>query len=170
MTRFVRCLIAVGAIVVAVSCDKSPTAPSNEGASLSAQLSPANEEVPVAGLEFLGTGSVSITFSITRDASGAIATATAGFQGSLLGFPRGTELTAGHIHRGAAGTSGPVVVDIGLAPGEVVLPTGTGFFTKAGLSVSPELVQEMLNSPTAFYFHVHSVVNDLGMARGQLTR
>jgi hypothetical protein len=170
MTRFTRCLVAVCAIAVAVSCNKSPTAPSGEGASLAVALSPANEDIPVIGNEFLGTGSATISFAITRDSAGAIASATAAFQVSLLGFPPGTAVTLAHIHRGAAGTSGPVVVDTGLFPGELVLTTGTGAFTKAGISVQPDLVQEMLTTPGAFYFNVYSALNITGMARGQLVK
>ena len=170
MMRFVRCLIAAGAIAAAVGCDKSPTAPSNDGASLAASLSPANEEVPVTNSEFLGTGNVTVSFAITRDGAGTITSAAAAFQVTLLGFPPGTAVTLAHIRRGAAGTSGPVVVDTGLFPGELVLTTGTGSFTKAGISVAPDLVQEMLNSPAAFYFNVSSVLNASGMARGQLVK
>jgi hypothetical protein len=170
LTRFARCLVAVGAIAVAVSCNKSPTAPSGEGASFAAQLSPGNEDPPVANAEFSGSGNASISISITRDSAGAIATATAAFQVSLIGFPPGTTLTMAHIHRGAAGTSGPVVVDTGLAMGELVLTAGTGAFTKAGISIQPALAQEMMNSPGQFYFNVHSVLNSFGMARGQLER
>ena len=170
MTRFARCLVAVGAIAVAVSCNKSPTAPSGDGVAFAAQLSPGNEDPPVANAEFSGSGSASISFSINRDSGGAITSATAAIQASLIGFPPGTPLTGAHIHRGAAGTSGPVVVDSGLMPGEIALMGGTGAFYKAGISVSPALVEEMLNGPAGFYFHVHSVLNASGMARGQLVR
>lgn len=170
LARVARCLVVVGAIAVAVSCNKSPTAPSGEGASFTAQLSPGNEDPPVANAEFSGSGSASISFSINRDSAGTITSATAAVQASLIGFPPGTALTMAHVHRGAAGTSGPVVVDTGLSMGEVVLTAGTGAFYKAGISVSPALVEEMLNAPSGFYFNVHSVLNQSGMARGQLVR
>ena len=86
------------------------------------------------------------------------------------GFPNGTALTAAHIHPGAAGVAGGVLLSTGLTPGDnVVLTNGTGTFTKTG--VPPKSVadlQSILSNPAGFYFNVHTTVNPAGAVRGQL--
>lgn len=169
MTRTIRTVLAAGLVAMAVACD-SPAKPSKETVRFNAQLAPANEVPPVSNAEATGSGTATITFEIDRDSGGAITSAIATFQVSLTGFPSGTTLIAAHIHRGPVGQAGNVVVDTGLASGEVILTNGSGSFTKTGVSVSPSLAQEIVSSASSFYFNVHSVLNGTGMARGQLVR
>ena len=170
MTRVIRTAIAVCLLALAVACDDSPTQPSDETARFAAQLSPANEVPPVLNTEQTGSGTVSVTFKISRDGTGAISNVTADFQVNLAGFPAGTALIMAHIHRGAVGTNGNIVVDTGLGAGQVTLANGTGSFTRTGIALTPALMQEILATPSVFYFNVHSVLNQNGMARGQLVR
>ena len=69
--------------------------------------------------------------------------------------------TAAHIHRGAEGVPGPVVV--GLAP-----PT-TGF-SSGCVSVDRDLVKEIRHNPAGFYVNVHNAPFPAGAIRGQLGR
>lgn len=170
MNAQLRPFLAAGLMLALVSCRESPTKPSTETATFSAQLSPANEVPPVSNAEASGSGTVTITFDITRDSGGAISSATAAFQVTLTGFPAGTTLTMAHIHRGAPGVIGVIEVDTGLTTGEVVLVNGNGGFSKVGIAVLPVIAQEILSTPANFYFNVHSVLNGSGMARGQLVR
>jgi len=171
MNRLLRAVIAVGILAVAPACDDdSSTNPSDEEITFVAQLSPANEVPPVTGPEASGSGTATIVLHLNRDNGNAIVSATADFTVTLAGFPSGTALTMAHIHRGAIGVIGDIVVDTGLTAGQVLLTTGSGSFTRDGIGVTPALAQEILTSPAAFYFNVHSVLNGGGMARGQLVR
>ena len=170
MTRTLRLVIAACGLALAVGCDDSPTAPTQQNATFTAQLSPANEVPPVGNAEASGSGTVSIYLVVNRDSGGAITSATADFTTSLAGFPIGTQLTMAHIHRGTLGNIGVIEVDTGLTAGEVILTTGAGTFTKTGVGVAPTIAQQILSNPAGFYFNVHSVLNGSGMARGQLVR
>jgi hypothetical protein len=66
--------------------------------------------------------------------------------------------TGAHIHRGAAGTSGDVVVDLGvssLASGSVA-------------GVAQSLINEIVGNPSGFYVNVHNAEFPNGAIRGQL--
>jgi hypothetical protein len=79
--------------------------------------------------------------------------------------------TAAHIHRGAKGTNGPVVANLGapadgnaadcLTEGEV----GPGTTRKFPTGIS---VQEILSNPEDFYVNVHNAKFPGGAIRGQL--
>ncbi len=132
-----------------------------------ATLSPASENPPIVGAEASGSGTATVTFDVTKDAAGNVTASTATFAVTLTGFPAGTPINAAHIHPGAAGVNGGVLVSTTLAPGEVVLANGSGSFTKVN-NVDPAVTQNILNNPAGFYFNVHSTANPGGVARGQL--
>lgn len=169
MMRSISLAAAAVLFIATVACDSS-TEPSEETVTFTAQLSPANEVPPVTNAEASGSGSATITLRVNRDSGGAITNATADFQVGLTGFPNGTALTMAHIHRGAVGINGNIVVDTGLTAGQIVLNAGAGTFTRSGISVTASLAQEILSTPSGFYFNVHSVLNGTGMVRGQLVR
>ena len=156
--------------VALAACDDTGTPPSEEIVRFGAQLLPSSVVPPVSGIEAGGSGSVLVTFKVKRDNAGAINSAIADFQVTLAGFPVATALTTAHIHRGGPSNNGLVVVDTGLAQGEVVFGNLPVTFTKLGISVNPTLAQEIFDTPGSFNFDVHSVVNRDGMARGQLAR
>jgi hypothetical protein len=171
MKRLFFLLTAV--LLIAPACsDDNPTTPSlPTDPRFTATLLPANEVPPVSNAEQSGTGTVTITLHITRDAAQTITAATADFQVTLTGFPPGTPITAAHIHNARAGLVGGTTNNLGLAPGEVVLgANGSGTFTKNGITFnSLTHVQNILNDFNGFYFNVHSTLNPGGVARGQLT-
>jgi CHRD domain len=65
-----------------------------------------------------------------------------------------------HIHRGVAGTNGPIVVNF-----TPLLPGGDGC-----VDVDRALVKEIRNNPSGFYFNVHTGEFPGGAVRGQLTK
>ena len=172
MHRIPTVLLALAACVFLPASDDNDTAPSAAAPLVfSAQLFPANEVPPVGGTESTGRGAVQVQFNVTRDASGAISSATATFYFQLTGFPAGTTIQGAHIHPAPAGTNGPVIISTGLtATNTVTVPSGTGDFTFTNVPVDPALAQQILNNPAAFYFNVHSPANPGGFARGQLQR
>lgn len=68
---------------------------------------------------------------------------------------------ASHIHRGATGVPGPVVITLASAyPNDMA--TGT-------VTVDDALIQEIVENPTNFYFNVHNAAFPGGAVRGQLS-
>ena len=68
--------------------------------------------------------------------------------------------TAAHIHRGAKGVAGPVVVS---------LTPPTSGRSSGCTDASPSLVQELIDDPDGFYVNVHNTAYPLGAVRGQLS-
>ena len=68
-----------------------------------------------------------------------------------------TKLLAAHIHKGAPGTSGPVVV-----------PFGKTFHAKGCTTATAEVVKAIIARPGAFYVNVHNAKYPGGALRGQL--
>ena len=75
------------------------------------------------------------------------------------------ELRAMHIHQGAAGANGPVVVnsDLGAQPAA----TGGVIFRQTKV-MDAEVVEEIMANPGGFYVNIHSVSSGRGIVRGQL--
>jgi hypothetical protein len=149
----------------------SPTAPSAppSSARFTVQLLPANEVPPVTNADASASGTTLITLNLTRDAAGAITAATADFQTTVTGFPAGTTVTAGHIHRAAAGTNAGVLVGQ-FGAGDLSLTNGAGSVTRNAISVGATDAQGILDNPSGHYFNVHTTLNPGGAIRGQLSR
>ena len=159
------CLLGV------VSCSDDAAAPSNLPIVLTANLAPANEVPPIANAESSGRGAVQITLNVTRDGTGAITGGTADFHFQLSGFPATTNIVAAHIHPGAAGVNGGVIVNTGIVAASPVSQTdGVMSFTSSTVTVPAATLQSIVNNPAGFYFNVHSPTNPGGVARGQLNR
>lgn len=71
-----------------------------------------------------------------------------------------TTLAAAHIHRGAAGVNGPVVVPLD----QTKINGGAQTCTSA----TPALAAEIAGNPAGFYFNVHTPEFSAGAVRGQL--
>jgi hypothetical protein len=155
------------------ACNNSttPTTPSATPApKFTATLLPINEVPPVTNAEASGSGVMTITLNLTKDAAGNITAATADFNGTTTGFPNGTTLTAAHIHPGVAGVNGSPVVNLGLAAGEITFPTGSGTITKTNITMTVDQANSIIANPAAFYFNIHTALNGGGVARGQLVK
>jgi CHRD domain len=148
----------------------TPTTPSPNmsSATFTATLLPASEVPPVAGTEANGSATATITLNLTKDSAGTITAASMDATVSVNGFPAGTALTASHIHPGVVGASGGVFVSLGLAPGEITFATGSGSFTKRGVSLTADQASSIVANPGAFYLNIHTAENPNGVARGQL--
>src|SRR3954447_12464396 len=77
----------------------------------------------------------------------------------------GATPVAAHIHRGAAGVNGPIVVDL--------KPTVKGTSPRISqkcVSAKASIVSAIRRNPGSFYANVHTSKNPGGAARGQLKR
>lgn len=84
-------------------------------------------------------------------------------------------LTGWHLHRGAAGANGPVVLDSGLAAAEQVDTPESGNGTiQRWITYQPEAAAavaalgDIFNNPGGFYMNLHTTTNPGGMIRGQM--
>jgi len=75
----------------------------------------------------------------------------------------GMQATAAHIHQGAAGTNGPVVVTLARRPG-----TDNLWDVPSGTTVPRDVYQAWWDGQ--LYVNVHSAANPGGEIRGQLRR
>jgi hypothetical protein len=172
MKRLSGSVLAIALILFSVGCDDdTPSSPSESTDPIfTAQLLPSNEVPSVSNAEASGSGTVTITLHVVRDASQTITSATTDYQVALTGFPANTGVTAAHIHNGRSGQVAPPINNLGLTAGEWVLASCSGNFTKNGINTPANHAQNMLNDPAGFYFNVHSASNPGGFARGQLVR
>jgi hypothetical protein len=169
--------IAVLGLLLAAGCSSSSSSPSTTTSGttttrFTATLSPANETPPITNAEQTGTGVATIDLNITRDASGTITAQSINFQVNMSNFPSTTVVNIAHIHTGAAGVAGPVLVSTTLNAGEVVLTNGAGNFTRVGVTggLTAAVAQSFIDNPAGFYFNVHTTLNPGGVMRGQLVK
>ncbi len=150
---------AIAAIPLAVSAQTTSVT------QLTAAMSASNENPAVDKQAF---GSALISIKATRGESGALTSAVVDFNIQyFVGAPE--MITAMHIHRGAAGVNGPVVINSGLAgpiqgDGEGVLFYQAMVTDSAMLAV----VQDILDNPWNYYVNAHATTAPGGFIRGQL--
>lgn len=168
-----RRVVLIGLTLALAACETDATDPSKQPIVFTAQLTTA-AEVPalVAPSEAGGSGTVTITMLLPRDASGNVTgDGTANFQYALTGFPPGTVIRLAHIHIGPAGVQGQVRVDTGLTvPTAITLESGSAVINATDRLVLQADGQGILNNTAGYYFNAHSNLNPIGVVRGQLVR
>ena len=168
----VRAIILVLFTVAVGACDpeRSPSGPTGEVATFTAQLLPANVPGLVVGTEANGTATATVSVAISRGSGGAIASALADVTVALIGYPSSTVISSAQLRRGEPGESGTVVQDFGVAPGSVLIAGGAGSIGATGLPLPSPTVQDMLNGAAHFFIVLTTTANPNGVARGQLLR
>jgi hypothetical protein len=135
-----------------------------------ADLKPSNEVPPITGPEATCSGKGTFTLNTTKDASGTITAANAVFETDITGCPADTKINIGHIHKAAAGANGGVVVNSGLAAGELTLTAGAGKINKTAPTVEAALAADIIANPATYYMNWHSALAPGGIIRGQLVK
>lgn len=105
-----------------------------------------HEVVPAVSGKSRGTGS--FTLDVTRDSTGAIASAKAVFYVNYR-FGAAETLTGLALHQGARGAEGPVVLDSGA--GSLADADGSGNLTEVVNSVPTDLAEALLANPRGYY-------------------
>jgi hypothetical protein len=88
-------------------------------------------------------------------------------QGNRVGYSfawLGVTPTLGHIHKGAFGVNGPVVVPLFTTP----VPSNVFAISGTATGIDPAVVGEIRANPSAFYANLHSAEFPGGAVRGQL--
>lgn len=171
--------LALIALVLAsaLSCDDSPTSPSDPNtARFTAILLPSNEVPAVTNADATASGTMEMTMRVTRDAANNVTGATYDFTLHMTGFPSDTVLTGAHIHNAGPNVNAGIVVPVPLAPTDT-LTNGQGTITKTGLVgtstatlTAAAIAQGIFNNPGGNYFNIHTSRNPGGAIRGQLVR
>ena len=82
----------------------------------------------------------------------------------VIANPERESFTAGHIHVGAAGVNGPIVVPLFSSPGD-----RRRLFTQFdSTEISPMLAGEICGNPAGYYVNYHTQRFPGGALRGQL--
>ena len=116
-----------------------------------------------------GSGMATVTIRMDNPASGT-KSATVQVQMNLH-FAMEETVTMAHIHKGALGVNGPVVVDF-----KMTTPTTSAANQNSNLSFQFEVtdattlaaLEEVISNPNAHYVNVHSTSKPGGIVRGQL--
>jgi CHRD domain-containing protein len=167
MKRLSALVVPLAFVIVGCGSSTSPSSTTPTKPTFTAALSPANEVPPITGPEASGTGNATITFDTTTS-NGTVTAATVTFVANLSGFPAGTTVTLGHIHKAPAGVAGGVVISANVT--STPLPNGSGSLMLSNSSPDVAVVQDILNNPSQYYFNLHSTLNPGGFVRGQLVR
>jgi hypothetical protein len=128
------------------------------------RLKPSQEVPAIKGLRADAVGSV--TFDLTRNSSGAITSGEVIFYFNYA-FPGSVTISGLHIHQGAKGANGGIVVDS--TTNEPADADGVGNLTKV-VAAAPATLQAILDSPRAYYVNLHTTTpaHPAGALRAQL--
>ena len=174
MNKWIATLAAAACIFTAAACgddNDTPTSPSSPSQLVfRADMTAAQEVPPVTNAEQGASGSATMTFNVTRDSANAITGGTVSFQFTVSGLTPTSSVTLAHIHTGAAGVAGGVLVNTGLsAATAIATPNGSASFTSAtAVTVEAATINSIVANPAGFYFNVHTSLNPAGVVRGQL--
>src|SRR5262249_37108075 len=128
-----------------------------------------NEVPAIAGLN--ASASVLVTLDVTRDSSGNITSGAIMFDANYQ-FPGAVTFTGFHIHTGAAGVNGPVVLD-SRTSGVQSDPTGTGRIIRIISLATTQTILDALKAvtlnPSGHYINLHTTTNPGGAIRAQLS-
>ena len=152
--RFVLgCLVLVGIVGAPIGNAFADRLPGSDhgGLAESATLLGANQ---VPAVPTSGSGTAEVTINPGHDELCFQVTVS-----NLSGPP-----LFAHIHRGPAGTNGPIVVPF--VPPFAFSATGTA---QGCVSVADSLLNDIRSDPGGFYVNVHTAQHLAGEVRGQLT-
>jgi hypothetical protein len=136
-----------------------------------AALSP-SAETPQPISVSMASGASLVRIHIRRSDTGEFMQAAVDFDTTLT-VVQEQNLVNMHIHRGAAGVGGPVVIDSVFGSPVPVEAGGTAriirqFIVAADNANGIETIEALLANPEGYYVNVHSSAHPPGVARGQL--
>jgi hypothetical protein len=150
MRKRLLAALPVAALTIAILALTLASTAFAGGRPLSADLSGSNEVPPVSTGDPNGSGTANLTLN---QGQGEICLS---IEVQNIATP-----ILQHIHRGAAGVNGPIVVDF-----TPLLATGGD----GCVSADRALVKEIRKNPEGFYFNVHTGEFPGGVVRGQLSK
>jgi|GEM_PF-1889045 len=137
-----------------------------------AVLSPSNENPAVTDRSAVGEANIGIR--VERNDAGDITDAIVDFDLEIY-LGQAEELIALHIHRGAAGVNGPIVISSGgldFNTDPVAADAGDArIYRQRVANMDPavlEAIEAVLANPGGYYVNLHSTAKRPGLIRGQL--
>src|SRR4026207_425500 len=123
-----------------------------------AKMSPDNENPAITTSS--ATGSARARVTVNRDAGGTITSGVVIFDVSYQ-FGRSVTLTGFHIHDGAVGVNGPVVINSSLTSTPEPDGTGSLSFTTPSLTTAAQLaaLTGLVATPHLYYINLHTTDN-----------
>ena len=111
---------------------------------------------------------------VVRDNTGAIISGSVDFIVDYT-LPAATNIVGLHIHRGAAGTNGPVLINTGIAGASVVAAGTTGRVARTAEVLASDAagvlaLNDLFADPSQFYVNLHTTEYPGGIFRSQLTK
>lgn len=154
-------------LLIAASFAVGLWAQSSQTVYFHARMLPTNE---VPATDFAGVGSSTILVHVMRNAAGEVVSGSVDFNVTLgLSGQADLNITGLHIHRGAAGVNGPVVIDSGIARGPITVPVVSQKGNVLGTNEpGVAALRDLLRDPGAFYVNIHTAAFPGGAVRGQL--
>ena len=138
------------------------------------QMSPSQEAPPITGVD--AEGAALITVQVNRNDAGVITSGVVTFDVDYR-LPAGSIISGLHIHNGAAGVSGPVVIgtDINGNTRSITSPTGRGNVFRVvdvdnANATGMTALNGLFTDPTQYYVNIHTTTNSSGLMRGQLSK
>jgi len=129
---------------------------------------PSNEVPPVA---IDASGPARVGVHTVRYEDGSVQAGVVVFDVDYR-FPGAVEFTGLHIHNGAAGTNGPVIINTGLsAASSVKSETGFGNIFRSVIvadAAGLDTLNSLVANPEKHYVNLHTTVNPAGVIRSQL--
>ena len=163
-TRLVIPAILVGLMALVVIGGATAKKPAHSATPVfKLNLKPSQEVPPSKGLKADAVGSV--TFDLERSSAGAITSGEVIFYFNYS-FPGSVNIIGLHVHQGAKGANGPVVVSSGIAPFTDV--DGQGNITTVVTGTPSATLQAILDNPRNYYVNLHTNVNPGGALREQM--
>ncbi|MDQ6665819.1 MAG: CHRD domain-containing protein, partial [Acidobacteriota bacterium] len=139
-------------------------------------MTPLNETPPIAATDFPGAALGTVVAHVVRDSSGTITSGTVDFIVDYKYLGGTITVTGLHIHKGAAGVAGPIVIPTDIsANNPVTNVTGNGQIVRAA-QVMPtdtaglDALNGMFADPSGFYINLHTPEHPGGAIRAQLSR
>jgi CHRD domain len=167
-------LFAVALALGAPACnDSNPAGPSNSGPIVfTADLKASNEVPAISNAESTAQGTVTITFSVPRDASGNVTgDGVWNVQAVVSGLTDTSLIRLAHIHNGPAGVNAGVFIDTLLTVANAIpTPGGSATINFVQVPILGTRAQAVMDNPAGNYFNMHTTLNPGGVIRGQLVR
>jgi hypothetical protein len=161
-----RPLVAAVLAIALVSCGGGSGDGKSTKVTINTGPAPATGPAPIT-LKAALSGTEEVPGPGVKDGVGAFLLDITGTKGCYdLKATMGEKPTKAHIHQGAKGASGPVIVDLmpAFAPGE------SAFTAKSCVDLPGDTAARLVADPSAFYVNVHSDGHPDGAMRGQLAK
>ncbi|HXF97199.1 MAG TPA: CHRD domain-containing protein [Gaiellaceae bacterium] len=167
MRTFLSAAVLAAALVAAGAAGGAPAKKGKPSLSATpvfkVHMKPSQEVPPIKGLRADAVGHV--TFDLERSSSGAITAGEVIFYVNYA-FPASVTITGLHVHQGAKGTNGPVVINSGVS--SLADADGEGNITTVVTGTAPAVLQAILDNPRGYYVNLHTSVHPGGALRDQL--